>query len=83
MNCGISVTWMHACDREILRLDLEKITRSRNTYNASTQFTIRLRLLIQNDSLFKRPNSQSQLCLRIMTPKATPFWVVHAFVWPK
>lgn len=22
MNCGISVTWMHACDREILRLDL-------------------------------------------------------------
>lgn len=50
---------MHACDREILRLDLEQITRSRNIYNASTQFTIRLRLLIQNDSLFKRPNSQS------------------------
>ena len=59
MNCGISVTWMYACDREILRLDLGKITRSRNTYNASTQFTIRLRLLIQNDSLFKRQNSQS------------------------
>ena len=53
MNCGISITWMHACDREILRLDLEQITRSRNIYNASTQFTIRLRLLIQNDSLFK------------------------------
>ena len=29
---------MHACDREILRLDLEQITRSRNIYNASTQF---------------------------------------------
>lgn len=25
MNCGISITWMHACDREILRLDLEKL----------------------------------------------------------
>lgn len=81
MNCGISVTWMHACDREILRLDLEKITRSRNTYNASTQFTIRLRLLIQNDSLFKRPNSQSLYSAWESWPRRPhPFgWCMHLF----
>lgn len=81
MNCGISITWMHACDREILRLDLEKITRSRNTYNASTQFTIRLTLLIQNDSLFKRPNSQSLYSAWESWPRRPhPFgWYMHLF----
>ena len=57
---------MHACDREILRLDLEQITRSRNIYNASTQFTIRLRLLIEQITRSRNIyNASTQFTIRL------------------